>query len=479
MINELVDDSISSIVSNPVKQKKIVITIEEKPANMGGADYAITVEDSGAGIKDLNACFSFANTSAGESPLNKYGVGFKKVLATLDPENQYWFVETRSEQEYKKGILRRVEAPYRSNGMIAKIVEGEEWKGSLCGAGTLISFPCSATLLASAGKKYPGHSLTTEDYIACICEEIAVSYIPRIKEGISIDVNFISREKKQLIKELELITPNWNPDSDCEENTVTIDFGNGPCRVHYKISCIEDNSSTLRYFKKNIANSGLMVYEDGRLIESNLFSEIWDEAHPKFNAFLAIVEIDPIENADALPPPTPTKDALFYGDERVMNFYRWVRSICPSPYKYIKKNNSVRKKKKERNHIEQTRRDQLVAKLRETYGSEAIIKTEVPLYGCSNYDSSQPRIDIYLYAKKKVGLIECKAETSTAKDVFQLVMYHIGALFSDIKPNYLILVAERHPRSVRLIARYLNKCKDPNGTRFSIHLKTWDEYGIS
>ena len=124
MINELVDDSISSIVSNPVKQKKIVITIEEKPANMGGADYAITVEDSGAGIKDLNACFSFANTSAGESPLNKYGVGFKKVLATLDPENQYWFVETRCEQEYKKGILRRVEAPYRSNGMIAKIVRG-------------------------------------------------------------------------------------------------------------------------------------------------------------------------------------------------------------------------------------------------------------------------------------------------------------------------------------------------------------------
>ena len=221
-----------------------------------------------------------------------------------------------------------------------------------------------------------------------------------------------------------------------------------------------------------------MVYENGRLIESNIFSEVWDEAHPKFNAFLAIIEIDPVEDPEALPPPTPTKDALFYGDRRVMNFYSWVRSICPSPYKYIKKNNSLRRKKKERNHVELTRREQLVAKLREECGPEAIIKTEVPLYGCTSFDSTPPRVDVYLYAKKKVHLIECKAEASTAKDVFQLVMYHIGALYNDIKPKVLILVAERHPRTVKVIARYLNKCKDPNGNRFFIQLKTWKEYDI-
>lgn len=477
MLCELVDDSLSSIISNPVKQEKVIITITEKLQKQGTSEYWISVEDSGAGIKNPSACFSFANTMAGESPLNRYGVALKKVLATFDPSNRKWVLETRSENEAKEGRYRRIEAPYSSNNMATQIIAGEEWKGVIKGSGTLICFPCSEALLATSGKEYPGHAQTLEEWAECIREELSVVYAPHIKEKRRIQVNVVYADGRTDTRELEMIEPNWINTSKMVEGEEIRDFGGGNCRVRYRFGQIENHPATKRYFQKNFANSGLMVYENGRLIESHIFKEIWNKVHPTYNAFLGIVEIDPIDGAEALPLPTPTKDALFYGDERVMNLYAWIKSICPSPRKLLTSDKPKTKSKKERRKIELTRREELVKKLREMYGESAVINTEVELYNC--IEKTPPRLDIYLFAEGKVNLFECKAEDTSDKDVFQLMMYHMGALHDGINPDTITLVAGSHPKGVREIATYLNTCKDPNGNLYRYELKTWSDYGIS
>lgn len=108
MFAELIDDSISSIVANDVKEKKVVVTISEKVTKEWDADYTISVEDSGAGIKNLSALFSFANTSAGKTTLNKYGVGLKKALVTFDVENNTIDKVSPKSRSKSKAISARV-----------------------------------------------------------------------------------------------------------------------------------------------------------------------------------------------------------------------------------------------------------------------------------------------------------------------------------------------------------------------------------
>lgn len=171
ILAEFVDDSISSIMANNVKEKKVIVTISERVPEKWNADYLISVEDSGAGIKDLSAAFSFANTSAGETSLNKYGVGLKKALATLDVCNEFWTVMTRSEEDYEMGTFKLIEAPYSTDGMEVRIIQDEPWKGLLTGTGTLVMIPCSKALLTTAGKDYPTHSKLLNHLAECITEE--------------------------------------------------------------------------------------------------------------------------------------------------------------------------------------------------------------------------------------------------------------------------------------------------------------------
>lgn len=476
MFGELFDDSLSSIYANACKEQKVILTISENIPNGWNSDYIISVEDSGAGIKNPSACMSFANTEAGETPLNRYGVGLKKVLATFDPTNKLWSIKTRNLEDAERGCFRLIEAPYRLDEMKMSIIQGEAWNGALNGSGTLITFPCSETIMSSAEKDYPNHEPVLNEYVKNINEELSVIYMPYIRDGLKIITNAISKDRGTYSTVLPYITPRWNEKIKRIKIETEIDFGGGLCKVSGEFGAIEDHSDTARYFQKNFNNSGVMVYINGRLIESNIFSQIWkNKIHPSYNAFLGIVEIESLGDASALPSPTPTKDALYYGDPKVKELLKWIRSVCPNPKSLIngKPQGERGKKKKERKHEEHNRRGELVKRLRAKYGADAIIDTEKPFF--YNVETNLPRVDIYMFAENEVSLIECKAYESSALDVGQLRMYHDGALHDGIEPKVLWLVAESHPETVKEYVKHLNKGN--NSWRYE--LKTWSDFSIA
>lgn len=476
MLCELCDDSISSIISSPVRQKKILITISEITPEKWSAEYQISVEDTGSGILDLSACLSYANTSGRQSPLNRYGVALKKVLATFDPSNRNWKICTRTEEEYQKNQFRLVEAPYSARNKTADLIQDEPWPGSFTESGTIITFPCSKELLATAGKEYPGSKRPPERLLSCISEELSVVYAPILESDVSIDLRLITASNRVRYYEIKPLRPLWKEieKADCGEEVV--DLGRGGVRIKYHFGVIENHPSTSRYYRKNIASSGVMVYENGRLIESNVFKAIWSKVHPAYNAFLVVLELTPFTDPEALPQPTPTKDGLFYGDDRVTALYEWIRQHCPSPGAFIKNSGAGKEAVKEKERTEAELRQKLVDILREEHGDEATVRTDFPLYCC--IEKSKPMVDIFL-SDGIIALFECKSGISHPKDLFQLMMYHMGALHDGYNPSHLILVADRHPESTKKIAEYLSSCKAPDGQVYDFSLKTWMDYGIT
>ena len=147
-------------------------------------------------------------------------------------------------------------------------------------------------------------------------------------------------------------------------------------------------------------------------IEHHIFSAIWGKEHPQHNGFLAVIELDVPDGStnNALPPPVPTKDKLFYGDYRLAALYDWIHNHCPKPSIY---KGTIGPKP------EILRCEQLAGKLREKYGPQATVITQMPVY--SFIEKSPPKIDIYLFTGTQLTLFECKLHVSQEKDVFQLI----------------------------------------------------------
>lgn len=471
MLCELCDDSISSMVANQTEQREIFITLRENAAENGQGDIFVCVEDTGAGIKNLNACMTYASSAGAETPLNRYGVALKKILATFDPENAHWALFTRTQEEVSNGTYRRVHAPYRTSGMVADICDIKEdpWPGRFSGTGTCISFPCSRALFNTSGKGYPGHDVSFIALVQCIREELAVIYAPYLRNGYMINIYIHTAEGKRRLHQVRALEPVWTSTRTVDQGTCTLDLGAGPVRVQYHFGEIDNHPGTARYFRKSFSNAGVMVYENGRMIEHHIFSAIWGKEHPQHNGFLAVIELDVPDGStnNALPPPVPTKDKLFYGDYRLAALYDWIHNHCPKPSIY---KGTIGPKP------EILRCEQLAGKLREKYGPQAIVITQMPVY--SFIEKSPPKIDIYLFTGTQLTLFECKLHVSQEKDVFQLIMYHTGAIHDGLHPDKLVLLAERHSRGTVQLANYLNTCKDTNGEHYHIELKRWKDYGL-
>ena len=294
MLCELCDDSISSMLANHTQDRKIGITLYENPADNDQGDIWISVEDSGAGIKNMDACMTYASSAGAETPLNRYGVALKKILATFDPENVAWAVFTRTEKEVATGKYLRVQAPYRTAGMSADICPADEnpWPGRFNGTGTYICFPCSRALFNTSGKGYPGHDTSFLNLVQCINEELSVIYAPYLRSGFLINIYIQTALNKRRTFSLHALEPVWHPVKAPDMGKITLNLGAGEVNVQYHFGEIDNNPSTVRYFQKSFSNSGVMIYENNRLIEHHIFSAIWGKEHPQYNSFLAIIELD-------------------------------------------------------------------------------------------------------------------------------------------------------------------------------------------
>ena len=67
---------------------------------------------------------------------------------------------------------------------------------------------------------------------------------------------------------------------------------------------------------------------------------------------------------------------------------------------------------------------------------------------------------------------------STEKNLYQLRMYHDGCVADDMEVREAVLIAQRHPDTVKALLAELNRQKDKKGRPYHFALTTWDEEGI-
>ena len=104
------------------------------------------------------------------------------------------------------------------------------------------------------------------------------------------------------------------------------------------------------------------------------------------------------------------------------------------------------------------------------------VSTEKNLYQCLNL---QIKSDLFVSTTEGVTLFEAKAGGSKAEDLYQLRMYHDGCVADDMEVREAVLIAQRHPDTVKALLAELNRQKDKKGRPYHFALTTWDEEGIA
>ena len=103
------------------------------------------------------------------------------------------------------------------------------------------------------------------------------------------------------------------------------------------------------------------------------------------------------------------------------------------------------------------------------------VSTEKNLYQCLNL---KIKSDLFVSSTEGITLYEAKAGGSKAEDLYQLRMYHDGCVADGMEVREAVLIAQRHPDTVRALLAELNSQKDKNGRPYHFVLSTWDEEGI-
>ena len=219
-------------------------------------------------------------------------------------------------------------------------------------------------------------------------------------------------------------------------------------------------SKKLGSYRANMASSGAEIRINGRAIQHGLYNEIWGKAlHPSQNRFLAQIDILS-DQAEALPDTKSAKNGLREDDEKVAALFSWIRANIPEPFK------------------EEGREQMLVRLLAEKKSAEPgvlRVSTEKNLYQCLNL---QIKSDLFVSTTEGVTLFEAKAGGSKAEDLYQLRMYHDGCVADDMEVREAVLIAQRHPDTVKALLAELNRQKDKKGRPYHFALTTWDEEGI-
>lgn len=457
---EFVDNSSGNLTSNKVTNNTILITINK----IGNGRISYKQEDAGTGIKDLEKALTIGNKDNRESIFNVYGFGMKHAFASVNPENNNWIIYTRTKDDVKKGIYKKVIAPY-SYHMECKTISiaNEPWPGEFGGSGTIVYFECTEDFFNTVQSGISGKAGLRKclEYFA---EDLGYTYSDIIKSGkISIVVKSdnIDGYYKQVGAVEPIVVGYYNPEPGNKE----IDLGFGKVMVNYKFSEIKE-SNNYKYYLKNQSTAGAEIRINGRLILKNVFKDIWGiEMHPQFNHFLA--QINVISNhRERLPMPQTTKNGIRMGDEKLLKLYDWIRRIFPSPPRLTSGAVS-----------EKALLDELKA-LKEMHLPDKVRRVEREFSVYEKF-SSNVKVDLYVYDGQDVIIYEGKKDDADILSVYQLMMYWDGLVSDGIKPDKGILIASYFSSGVKKIISQINTLKDENENYYNFTTKTWKDEGIN
>ena len=454
ILDEFLDNSVSA------RAKNIVVRLEQ----MGVNRFRLTVEDDGDGIAEekLNRAFGVGHIPAdGEKGVyNQYGIGLKSALASCDRRNQKWELFTRTAGHPSEYLWMK--APYREERIDYAVCRGDQepWPGRLAGEkGTMISVPINRTMLKSLS---PNRLKTDEERIQLLAEELAVTYTPLLEEaGLRMTLYWKPLTGDEKMYSIDPIHPVWTR-KVLEGKDEDLNLGSGPLKVNYTMGIVEEHPDTQKYYQCNITSSGLMIFLDGRLIQANLFRQIWRQPHPSYNPFLIQVDLRTDGSREALPIPTPDKARMVLSDPRCEALLAWVRKLCPDPKEYIPKRES-----------EEAVKCRMLEELLHSSGAASVTHLELPLeIGSRN----AVRTDIYArFSDGRAVLYEAKAHYSKILDVAQLAVYYLIAATSGLALNEAVLVAEKHPDWIRMFLDILIKHWFRGLPVPKLRLLTWDE----
>ncbi len=475
IINEFLDNSISNFVANPSVNRNLIVSLKELQST---SQIEISIEDSGTGIKKLDEAFTLGNTNAGESPLNEHGFGLKHALASANPENSSWEVYTRTAEDYDNNSFKKISAPYKIHDFQALVCANEVWPGQLSGSGTLVRFTCSWEMFKTTARGIRGGVTSFRTMADILCEDIGFIYAGVIASGgASITMSIENSDGIKERKVVGAVEPDWadfiKPGSGMEQ----VDLGSGKVDIEYKFGRINekasrkefDNSTTRKYYMKNMSSSGVEIRINGRVLCYNLFKEIWGiEKHNSYNYLLVVLNLKS-QNKDSLPKTRTSKNGLREGDPKLEKLYSWIKSNMPEPKKDLSMADH------ETDLFEELRKN------KEMFNPDPnkIITTEMQVFKSTGENKDKVRIDLYEKTSYGVTIYEGKKETTTSKDVYQLRMYWDGLVFDGIIPNKGILVAERNPESVKSLIKIVNTMRDANDKNYNFEAKTWAELGIN
>ena len=114
---EFIDNSISNFLGNLLGLNQVIIDIR----NLDGNTIRTRIEDSGTGMKNLNAAFTIGSKAAQDSPMNEHGFGLKHALASANPGNDNWRILTRTQEDLLADQYKCISAPFEIGEYAAEI----------------------------------------------------------------------------------------------------------------------------------------------------------------------------------------------------------------------------------------------------------------------------------------------------------------------------------------------------------------------
>lgn len=447
----------------------------------------ISIEDTGTGIKDLDAAFTLGCRRGAESPLNEHGFGLKHALASADPSNSCWSISTRTADDLKNNRFKKISAPYSFEQFCAESLDTAQWTGAYSGTGTIVTFECSYDMYKTLSKGMNEKGIIGrpvegfEKIAALLYEDIGFVYAGIILNGkASISLKIVSSNNKSSnrIHSVGAITPDFQSWIHPGKGNQEVNLGDGIVNIQYQfgISAAKDdnkdyefvNTKTRRYYKNTMTSSGVEIRLNGRVICYNLFKEIWGiEKHNSFNSFLVILDLIS-NNSKALPKTRTSKNGLREGDPHLEKLFEWIKKKVPKP---IKDSNYA-------DH--EIDLFNLLCENKNKYNPDPnkTISTERTVFNNTGSDKDKVRIDLFEDTMGQLTIYEGKKDITTSKDVYQLRMYWDGLVYEGINPTTGVLVSAYHPQSVYDMVAIVNTMKDYNGNNYNFICKTWKDLEI-
>lgn len=455
VISEFVDNSIANFEGNDTPGTQVLIKIERRSDSV----VHVSIEDTGTGILDFEPALRLGDRSVSDAPLNEHGFGMKHALASADPENTNWKIYTRTEHEFDNDEFRRVTAPYQFDLSADTVSEtSEKWPGRYNGSGTVIEFDTTNHFFNTVQQGVQG-SAGFDRCVKYLQEDLGFTYSGVIEDGrVSISIQYDGNNRR-----VEAVQPTWEGYYDPKVGEEEVDLGDGEVSIEYTFGEMLE-SDYVKYYKRNMATSGVEIQVNGRVMSYNLFPEIWrKERHNSFNHFLAILNLKS-DDLNRLPKTRTAKNGIRSGDEKLESLFEWVRKTHPKPQKKL--TSSISEK-------------ELVRELKEAkeihLPDSCHIEQEFEVF--ESVGSPVPS-DLYVFNGQDVNIYEAKKNTAGVQSVYQLLMYWDGLVADGNPPDAGILIAADFSPGVDVLFDQINGTTDNEGNEYNFEKRTWKSEGI-